>query len=96
MSRFFCFMWLVISGCSMVSHQGPTENVGPSDISLQTKEKADVNSIEIVSENVEPSELTVDSIFVLDSEFVPSIGAIVPEFASPRVIETTNEILEGL
>ena len=80
----------------MVSHQGPNENVGPSDISLQTKEKADVNSIEIVSENVEPGELTVDSIFVLDSEFVPSIGAIVPEFASPRVIETTNEILEGI
>lgn len=95
-SRFFCFMWLVISGCSMVSHQGPNENVGPSDISLQTKEKADVKSIEVVSDNVEPGELTVDSIFVLDSEFVPSIGAIVPEFASPRVIETTNEILEGI
>ena len=95
-SGFFCFMWLGISGCTMVAHQGPGGNLEPSDISVQTKEKADGDSIEIVSQNVDTSGRAEGLIPVLDSQFVPSIGAIVPEFASPRVIEATNEILEGI
>jgi len=95
-SGFFCFMWLGISSCTMVVHQGPRGNLEPSDISVQTKEKADVDSIEIGSQNVDTSGRAEGLIPVLDSQFVPSIGVIVPEFASPRVIEATNEILEGI
>ena len=94
MPRFFLFGCTTVIGCSTVAQQ---ESVELFDVSSTEGEKP-ISEMphETERNNTDMDRIRDDLIRDSNVEFVPLIGAIIPEFGSPRTMESANEVLEGI
>ncbi|MEO2158740.1 MAG: hypothetical protein ABGX31_05310, partial [bacterium] len=93
-SGFFLWLCIVSTACSPASYQNLTDGLTPSDSNVGPKEKEIlvVRDTDSIGLNLMAEDLS-DGASVL---LAPIIGVIIPGFASPRTMEATGGILEGI